>query len=209
VFAFFPYKSESFVMHPILKKNTFFVKEHRGIFKAANNFDVLDPESGETILHCREENLCFFSKMFRFTKYKRMTPFDIKIETPGGEPVVRVKRGVSIFLSKVDVLNGANERIGGFKQKLFSIGGKFSLMDGQDNHVCSLKGKWTGWNFKFVTDDGLEFAHVTKKWAGLGKELFTSADNYVLSISEEVPSDSEVRQLILASVLCIDMVLKE
>ena len=196
-------------MHPILKKNTFFVKEHRGVFKAANNFDVLDPESGETILHCREEKLGFFTKMFRFSKYKRMTPFDVKIETPDGEPVVRVKRGVSFFLSKVDVLNEANQRIGGFKQKLFSVGGKFSLMDGQDNHVCSLTGKWTGWNFAFVTDDGEEFAQVTKKWAGLGKELFTSADNYVLNVSDEVPPDSEVRQLILASVLCIDMVLKE
>ena len=196
-------------MNPILNKNTFFVKEHTGIFKAANNFDVLDPESGETILHCREEKLGFFTKMLRFSDYKRMTPFDITIKTPGGEPVVRIKRGVSIFLSKVDVLNGANERIGGFKQKFFSIGGKFTLMDGQDNPVCTLKGKWTGWNFKFVTDDGIEFAHVTKKWAGLGKELFTSADNYVLNISEQVPPESEVRQLILASVLCIDMVLKE
>ena len=196
-------------MNPILKKNTFFVKEHTGIFKAANNFDVLDPESGETILHCREEKLGFFTKMLRFSDYKRMTPFDITIKTPGGEPVVRIKRGVSIFLSKVDVLNEANERIGGFKQKFFSIGGKFTLMDGQDNPVCTLKGKWTGWNFKFLTDDGIEFAHVTKKWAGLGKELFTSADNYVLNISEQVPPESEVRQLILASVMCIDMVLKE
>ena len=196
-------------MNPILKNNTFFVKEHTGIFKAANNFDVLDPESGEIILHCREEKLGFFTKMLRFTDYKRMTPFDIEIKTPGGEPVVRIKRGVSIFLSKVDVLNEANERIGGFKQKFFSIGGKFTLLDGQDNPVCTLKGKWTGWNFKFLTDDGMEFAHVTKKWAGLGKELFTSADNYVLNISEQVPPDSEVRQLILASVMCIDMVLKE
>lgn len=196
-------------MNPILNKNTFFVKEHTGIFKAANNFDVLDPESGETILHCREEKLGFFTKILRFTDYKRMTPFDIEIKTPEGEPVVRIKRGVSIFLSKVNVLNEANERIGGFKQKFFSIGGKFTLMDGQDNPVCTLKGKWTGWNFKFLTDDGIEFAHVTKKWAGLGKELFTSADNYVLNISEQVPPDSEVRQLILASVMCIDMVLKE
>ena len=196
-------------MNPILKKNTFFVKEHTGIFKAANNFDVLDPESGEIILHCREEKLGFFTKMLRFTDYKRMTPFDIEIKTPGGEPVVRIKRGVSIFLSKVDVLNEANVRIGGFKQKFFSIGGKFTLLDGQDNPVCTLKGKWTGWNFKFMTDDGIEFAHVTKKWAGLGKELFTSADNYVLNVSEQVPHDSEVRQLILAAVMCIDMVLKE
>jgi len=54
--------------------------------------------------------------------------------------------------------------------------------------------------------DGRELAHVTKKWAGSGKELFTSADNYVLQISDEVPPDSELRQLIVAAVMCIDMV---
>ena len=50
---------------------------------------------------------------------------------------------------------------------------------------------------------------MTKKWAGLGKEMFTSADNYILEIAESVPADSRLRILILAAVLCIDMVLKE
>ena len=54
-----------------------------------------------------------------------------------------------------------------------------------------------------------ELAHVSKKWAGLGKELFTSADNYVLSIADSVPADHVARQLIIAAVMCIDMVLKE
>jgi uncharacterized protein YxjI len=71
-----------------------------------------------------------------------------------------------------------------------------------------LNGKWTGWDFRFV-NNGTEYAHVTKKWAGIGKELFTSADNYVLEISESIPEDDSVRQLILAAVMCIDMVLKE
>ena len=35
-----------------------------------------------------------------------------------------------------------------------------------------------------------------KKWAGMGKELFTSADNYLLEIAEQVPQDSEIRPLI-------------
>ena len=50
---------------------------------------------------------------------------------------------------------------------------------------------------------------VTKKWAGLGKELFTSADNYMLAINETVPAGDPTRLLILAAVMCIDMVMKE
>ena len=41
-------------MHSVLNNNLFLVKEHVGLFKAANNFDIYDPESGYVILHCRE-----------------------------------------------------------------------------------------------------------------------------------------------------------
>ena len=195
-------------MHPVLTKNLYLVKEHVGMFKAASNYDVLDPETGEIILMCREERLGFFTKMLRFTDYKRMTPFHVDVKTPEGEVLLSIKRGISLFLSKVDVLDENDQRIGGFKQKLFSIGGSFRVLGANDQELCQLKGKWTSWNFRFLAGDK-ELAMVSKKWSGLGKELFTSADNYVLQISEDIPADNPVRQLIMAAVFCIDMVLKE
>ena len=196
-------------MHPALNSNLFLVKEHAGLFKAANNFDIYNPQTNEQVLQCREDRLGIFTKLLRFTDYKRMTPFDIEVRTPSGQPVLSVRRGISIFLSKVDVLDGdGGRRIGGFKQKLFSIGGAFTVLNETDQPICQLKGKWTGWDFRFMAADQ-ELAHVSKKWSGIGKELFASADNYVLSISEHVPPNSQIRQLILAAVLCIDMVLKE
>ena len=119
-------------MHPALQRNLFLVKEHVGMFKAANNFDVFDPESGSEILHCREDRLGLFAKMFRFTDYKRMTPFHVEIRTPDGEPVLSVRRGISIFLSKVQVYDENELLVGGFRQKLFSIGGAFNVMGADD-----------------------------------------------------------------------------
>ena len=81
-------------MDPALQRNMFLVKEHVGVFKAANNYDVLDPQSGQVVLHCREDGLGFFTRLLRFTDYKRMTPFDMRIKTPNGATVVRVTRGV-------------------------------------------------------------------------------------------------------------------
>jgi len=195
-------------MHEVLKRNVFLVKEHVGMFKAANNYDIHDPQTGDIVMECREERLGIIAKLLRFTDYKRMTPFDIQIRTPDGNQLVRITRGISVFLSKVKVLDEQDQVIGGFKQKLFSIGGSFNVLDVNDNPICLLKGKWTGWDFRFMAGE-TELAHVTKEWAGIGKELFTSADNYVLEISELVPTDNAVRQLILAAVMCIDMVLKE
>jgi uncharacterized protein YxjI len=195
-------------MNKILNRNTFFIKEHIGIFKAANNFDILDPENSEILMTCREENLGFFTKLFRFSSYKRMTPFHVEIKDANGQLILTVKRGFSLFLSKVDVLDENNQLVGRFKQKFFSIGGKFDVEDANGNFLCTLKGKWTSWDFKFA-DSNQEYAHVTKKWAGLGKELFTTADNYILNIFDNVPENDSKRILILGAVLCIDMVLKE
>ena len=182
------------------------------MFKAANAYDVYDPESGEIIIHCREDNLGMITKMLRFTDYKTMTPFHVELNTPDGEPVLSVKRGIpnplKFFLSAVDVLDEDGERIGGFKQKMFSLGGAFRVLGADDEEICQLKGKWTGWEFRFLAGEN-ELAMVSKKWNGLGKELFTSADNYVLQISEDVPPDNPIRELIMAAVMCIDMVLKE
>ncbi len=192
-----------------LDRELFFVKEHVGMFKAANNFDIFDGTTGEEIMHCREPHLGGFTKLLRFTDYKRNTPFDIRVTTTQGLPVIGVSRGVSFFLSKVTVTDEQGSQVGGFKQKLFSIGGKFDVLDHTWNPVMQLKGKWTSWEFSFL-DNGREIAKVSKKWAGLGRELFTSADNYMLEIPQtDVPYGDPRRKLILAAVMCIDMVLKE
>lgn len=195
-------------MNNIINKNTYIVKEHVGIFKAANNYDIYDPETGDIVMECREPNLGFFTKMLRFSDYKTMTPFDVQIRTPNDQRIIRIQRGISLFVSKVTVTDSEGSDIGYFQQKLFSIGGKFDLFDNQGNLVCQLKGNWVGWNFRFMDGDH-ELAHISKEWGGIGKELFTSADNYVLEISPDVPNDHPVRKLILAAVMCIDMVLKE
>ncbi|SMC16204.1 Uncharacterized protein YxjI [Andreprevotia lacus DSM 23236] len=195
-------------MHPALAQNQYFVKEHVGLLKAANNYDIYDPATSQIVLQCREPDLGIFTKVFRFTDYKRYTPFDIKVTTPTGGQVVRVRRGISIFRSRVEVLDEQDRLIGIFQQKLLSIGGKFELQDATGKPLCLLKGKWTSWEFDFE-QDGKSYGNVTKKWAGLGKELFTSADNYMLTIDPSVPADSPLRQMIVAAVMCIDMVLKE
>lgn len=192
----------------VLSRNAYLVKEHVGLFKASNSYDVFDPESGEKILECREERLGIFTKLLRFTDYKTLTPFEVFIRDEQGQQIVRVKRGVSLLRSQVEVFDQNDQLLGTFRQRLLSIGGRFSILDHDDNEVCELKGKWTGWDFKFLYGD-VEMAHVSKEWAGIGKEMFTSADNYMLNISDHIAPNSPARQLIVAAVMCIDMVLKE
>ena len=196
-------------MDSILEKNLYLFKEHVGLLKASNNYDIYDPESKDIILHCREKNLNPAYKIVRmfFQDFKRMTPFEIEITRLDGKKILKVKKGFSLFLSKIQVFDENDKIVGIFKQRL-SFKSNFDMLDKRENLVCKLKGNFIGWNFKFLKGDS-ELGLVTKKWAGIGKEMFTSADNYILEIKDKVEKDSLLRLLILAAVICIDMVIKE
>lgn len=122
--------------------------------------------------------------------------------------ILGITRGWTFLRAHVEVRDDHDRLLGGFHQRLLSIGGKFEVTDEGDRPVCMLQGKWTTWEFSFTRGE-TELARVTKKWAGLGRELLTTADNYVLEIQPSVGPDDPARPLIIAAVMCIDMVLKE
>jgi len=200
-------------MHAVLHNNIFFIKEHIGIFKAANNFDIFDPNTNQKIMECREPDLGTLTRFLRFTDFKRMTPFHVILTTPEGQKVLSLKRGISIFKSYVEVFDENDMKVGEFEQKFFSIGGEFNIDKFGDAKIYTLQGNLIGWGFRFLQGEKIhgyeELANVSKKWAGLGKELFTSADNYMLTINNDVQQTDSVRILMLAAVMCIDLVFKE
>ena len=200
-------------MHAVLNNNLFFIKEHIGIFKAANNFDIFDPNTNQKIMECREPDLGTLTRFLRFTDFKRMTPFHVILTTPEGQKVLSLKRGISIFKSYVEVFDENDMKVGEFEQKFFSIGGEFNIDKFGDAKIYTLQGNLIGWGFRFLQGEKIngyeELANVSKKWAGLGKELFTSADNYMLTINNDVQQTDSVRILMLAAVMCIDLVFKE
>ncbi|MBK8557606.1 MAG: RNAase [Lewinellaceae bacterium] len=194
-------------MRDLLQHNVYFVKEHVGMFKSASNYDIYN-EHKQLLMECREPNLGWFTKLLRFTDYKRMTPFEVIVTTPDGKPVLRVERGWTFLRSVVQVFDENDTLQGKFRQRLLSLGGKFDILDEYDVVRCTVTGKWTAWEYKFMEGEHV-IAEITKKWAGIGKEFFTTADNYTVSIDRYVKPDNDVRLLILAAAVCIDKVFKE
>jgi uncharacterized protein YxjI len=89
------------------------------------------------------------------------------------------------------------------------LGGGFFVYDKLGQQVAQVKGDWKGWNFKFLDASGNELGTITKKWAGIGKELFTSADNYMISLNDQLQQNPSIVALLLAAGLAIDVVFKE
>lgn len=192
----------------MLNQNTFFVKEHVGYFKAANAYDVLDPATGQIIGTVRETIPNFVVKLLKFTKFKTSLPFTVDIFENDGKKLVTIKRGFTFFRSSVNVFDSSGQKLGRYQQRLLSLGGKFEILDRSDQPIAMLQGDWKGWDFTFKDRQGRELAKVNKKWAGVGKELFTTADNYVVNVNPQV-TDELLKKLVISAAFCVDMVLKE
>jgi len=194
----------------MLNRSTYFIREHVGFLKLADTYDILDPETQVQIGIAKEE-ISGAMKALRLLVNKKMLPTRINVyaATSGediGDLQFSIKRGFTFLRAKVDVLDAGGRDLGYFKAKLFSLGGGFRVFTVDNQEVALVKGDWKGWNFRFLKGEE-EIGSITKKWNGIGKELFTSADNYIITLKGE--ANETVSTLLLAAGLAIDCVLKE
>jgi len=193
-----------------LNRRQFVVKEHVGMLKLADVFDIYDAESQAKVALARETpgGLIFF---LRFLLKKQMLPNEVTVtqNDENGPLLFKIKKPLTLLRSQVWVEDASGRRLGYFKSKLFSFGGGFFVYDPGDQQLAELKGDWKGWNFKFLAGDGKELGLVTKQWGGLAKELFTSADTYAVSIHDGPTATPDMTILMLAAALAVDIVYKE
>jgi len=193
----------------LLNRRIFLVKERVAVLKLTDTYDIFDPASNRQIGIAKEVTPVWVT-LLRLLVDKGKLPTKVNIfEDESQPPVASIHRGFTFLRSKIKVIGPGGKPLGYFRSKLISIGGGFHVFDNNDQQVAEVKGNWKGWDFRFLSKSGREIGAVTKKWAGLGKELFTSADNYVISISDLGSAGPEAGALLLAAGLAIDIVFKE
>ena len=195
----------------MLSRKTYFIREHVGFLKLTDTFDILDPETQDQLGIAKEKPGAFF-KLLRLLVNKRILPTKVFIyegSDPDDEskPLFSIERGFTLFRSKINVCNADGGIVGWLQSKVFTLGGAFRVFDVDGREVALVKGDWKGWNFRFLDSSENEIGTITKKWSGIGKELFTSADNYMISLNGE-PEPAQAT-LLLAAGLAIDTVYKE
>lgn len=195
----------------LLDRRAFFVRERVAFMKFSDTYDILDLES-QAQIGLAQEKAPGWVHVLRFLVNKRFLPTTVRVheadgpENPGAL-LFSIERGFSFLRPRVAVRDAQGALLGSFQSKLFSLGGAFFVLDPHGEQVAMLKGDWKGWNFRFLDRQEQELGSVTKKWAGLGKELFTSADNYVISLNGQ--PDARKATLLLAGGLAVDTIFKE
>jgi uncharacterized protein YxjI len=193
----------------MLELQHYLVKEQVAFMKTTDTYDIFDPDTGKQV-GVAKERVPTWTSVMRLLLSKKLMPTRVDVlEYPDLALVFTLKKPVSFFRETVEVFDAQGERVGYFQIKLFAIGGGFCVYDRDGKQFAEVKGKWTGLDFQFLTPEGVELGQVTKKWGGVLRELFTSADNYVVSVSEHLAEQPIAKMLLLAAALAIDIVYYE
>jgi uncharacterized protein YxjI len=173
------------------------------------DFAIRDPEGNE-VGHIRQEGQSKLKKLARFvSSLDQFMTHTLVVYDAEGAKVIELTRPAKIVKSRVLVRDGSGSEVGQIVQQNVIGKIRFGFEDAKGHQLGSLNAEnWRAWNFSIQDTNGNEVARITKTWEGLAKTLFTTADNYLLEVSDQSMTEA-MRQLILASAAGVDLALKQ
>jgi uncharacterized protein YxjI len=186
--------------------NDFFIDEKVQFLKFENEYKVFNNEGSQ--IGAVKQKLTGGQKLQRLFFNKAMLPFLMEIADNNGQPLVFVKRGWTFWTSKITLVNPSGQLYGFINQKFKLFKPTFNILNPAGQMVGQIVGDWKAWNFEIKDVSGNIIGTINKKWAGLAKEVFTTADKYMVHINPEYTHEMN-KIIILSTAITIDMVLKE
>ncbi len=172
-----------------------------------NQYSVFD-SSGKQIASVNQVGQSTAKKLLRLvSSLDQFLTHKLEISDMKGQVLLRLTRPAKVFKSTVIVSDGTDREVGRIVQENMIGKINFSLQVGQQQ-IGAIKGEnWRAWDFRIEDASGTEVARITKKFEGIAKTLFTTADNYVLNIHQ--PLEQPLISLVVAAALSIDTALKQ
>ncbi|MGB0113626.1 MAG: phospholipid scramblase-related protein [Ilumatobacteraceae bacterium] len=131
----------------------------------------------------------------------------MQITDPAGNVLMHLTRPKKLVKSSVIVSDADDNEIGRIVQKK-AIGKIRFGLESKGETIGMIKAEnWRAWNFRIEDANDREVARITKTWEGFARTAFTTADNYVVQISERMAEP--LNSLIIASALSVDTALKQ
>ena len=193
----------------LLEADVLVVNQRAQLIELTNEYYIRDPD-GNDVGVIRQENQSKARKLLRLvTKVDQFLSIQLGVYDAAGQRVLQITRPPAFLKSTLSVADGTGVEVGRIVQQNVIGKIRFALVTPDGAPVGEIRAEnWRAWDFAILDPAEREMGRISKKWAGLGKELFTTADNYVFEVSRsDLPL--HVRQLMLATAASIDTALKQ
>ncbi len=191
----------------VLDQQVLLVNQKAKLIELTNEYKVTDGD-GNPVGSVVEVGQSKAKKVLRFvSNVDQFLTHKLEVREADGSVALRLTRPAKFLKSTIVVESAEGKEIGKIRQE---------NMIGKINFAFEVEGKrigginaqnWRAWNFAVVDESGTEVARITKKWEGIVKAAFTTADNYFVQIHK--PLTDPLRSLVIAAALSIDTALKQ
>jgi uncharacterized protein YxjI len=192
----------------LLEHDILVISQRAKLIEMTNEYRILDP-AGEEVGEIREESQSRSKKLLRFVSdVDQFLTHRLSVYEASGTKLLEIVRPAKIFKSRLQIRDAGGADRGAIVQENVIGKKQFALRGPGGEQLGSIDAEnWRSWDFAIHDADGTEVARVTKKWAGLLREGFTTADHYVLEITGATTPD--LRFLLVASAAALDTALKQ
>ncbi|MFG6491265.1 phospholipid scramblase-related protein [Microbacterium sp. P03] len=187
------------------------VNQKAKLFEKKAEYEVFN-QLGHKVGGVRE----FGRSMSRIVAGRDNSTKRLQIVDARGQPVLTLTRPATMLKSKVVVMREDGTTVGQIAQENFGVmasmlGGRFNIrfrMESEGEILGTINAEsWRAWDFSVQDPRGNEIGRITKTWAGLGKQSFTKADNYVLEMYRQL--EDPLLTLVISAALVVDTVLHQ
>jgi uncharacterized protein YxjI len=201
-------KKEKIIMSYInqfFDQDTYFIDEKVAFLRFINIYKVYDSDGNQ--LGSVKQSMSIAHKLLSLLITRILLPFTLDIMDTNDNIIATISRGWALFKGSIKLLDENKNLIATIKPKFKLMHPTFNIFSPDETPIASITGDWKAWNFLINDNNGKQIGAITKKWNGILKEAFTTADKYIVSIDPDVTEESK-KISIIATAITIDMVLK-
>jgi uncharacterized protein YxjI len=195
-------------MSDLLSHDVLVISQKPKLIEMMDEYRVFD-DAGNQIGTIREVEQSTTKKAVRlFSGVDQFLTHKLGVFDSDGQQVLMLERSAKLMKSKIKVSDAKGAERGAILQD--NVVGKkhFAIVDVTGDRIGSIDGdNRMSWDFAIHDSMGVEVGRITKQWAGILKEGYTTADTYALQVESEVSPD--LRLLMFASAAGLDVALKQ
>ncbi len=182
------------------------VNQRTKLIELTNEYEVYD-QHGRQIGAVVQVGQSALKKAVRFvSNLDQFLTHRFEVRDATGVPLV-LTRPAKLVKSRVQVARGDGTPIGEIVQANVFGRIRFDLVAGGHGVGAIQAENWRAWDFAVVDAAGTEIARITKRWEGLARTLFTTADKYVVQVHVRLPEP--LASMVIAAALTVDTALKQ
>lgn len=183
------------------------VQQKAKLVEVSNEYGVFD-EEGNRLATVRQTGQSPLRTLVRLvSSLDQFLTHRLEVVDGAGRAQMQLTRPAKFLKSRILVADAEGREVGRIVQENVIGKKRFALEAGGAQHGRIRAENLRSWDFAIEDQAGREVARIQKRWEGLVKAAFTTADNYVVRMHEQLRDP--LRTLVVASALAVDTALKQ